>query len=267
MTHRTIIIGDLHGCHDEAQKLLKECSTRAEDHVIFLGDLVDRGPDSAACVELALHRERVQGKPACILGNHEEKHLFYEDIKKQKGHVNVQIATHVDTRMQLKPHHYDYFRRMPKFLRLPEYNAACVHAGAWPKRSLEQQTDRHLLHIQAIRPYDKWGNFHRHAEAERSLWSSKVPQDEEGWGFWTKFWDGPERLIFGHSVLNKPLVTEKAIGLDGGGCFGLELWALVLPEWEIVKVKCPGQHDPNDLKRRGNPNRKLHLIDGDVGTY
>lgn len=267
MTHRTIIFGDLHGCHKEAMEIFDLVKVRAEDHVIFLGDLVDRGPDSGKCVDLALHREMVQGKPACILGNHEEKHLFYRDIEEQRGHVSVSIETHVATRLQLKANHYDYFRRMPKFIRLPEYDAVCVHAGVWPGRPIEEQTDRHLLHIQAIRPYDKWGNLIRGKDAERSLWSSKVPAGEEGWSFWTNFWKGPERVIFGHSVLNKPLITDKVVGLDGGGCFGLELWALVLPEWEIVRVKGRGAHDPGDLAKRGNRDRKLHLIHGDVGTY
>ena len=267
MSSRTIIIGDLHGCADEAQDLMKLCSVRAEDHVIFLGDLVDRGPDSAGAVELAMHRERVQGKPACILGNHEEKHLFYRDIERRKGHVEVQIATHVATRMQLKQRHWDYIERLPKFLRLPEHNVVCVHAGAWPGRTIEQQTDRHLLHIQMIRPYDKWGNKRYDKDAEKSLWASKVPPDEDGWKFWHHFWDGPERLVFGHSVLNKPLITDKVVGLDGGGCFGLELWALVLPDNEVVRIKCPNQDDPSGKDHHGNRNRKLWLIDGDVGTY
>ena len=95
MTHRTIIVGDLHGCYDEAVKLLKECDVRAEDHVIFLGDLVDRGPENGRCVDLAMHRELVQGRPACVLGNHEEKHLYYDDIEKKTGQVNVNSPTHV----------------------------------------------------------------------------------------------------------------------------------------------------------------------------
>jgi len=267
MADRTIIIGDLHGCYDETLALLKKCNVRAEDRVIFLGDLVDRGPDSKECVELAMHREQVQGSEACILGNHEEKHLFYDDIEQRKGAVQVQVPNHVATRQQLKRRHYDYFRRLPKYIRLPEYNAVCVHAGVWPGRPIEKQTDRHLLHIQMIRPYDFWGNFNRGKDSEKSLWASKIPEGEEGWKFWHHFWDGPERIIFGHSVLNKPLVTEKAIGLDGGGCFGLELWALVLPEWEIVRLKCPNQDDPSGRDHHGNRNRKLHLIDGDVGTY
>lgn len=262
MTHRTIIIGDLHGMYNDAEKLLKECNVRAEDHVIFLGDLIDRGPDNDKCVDLAMHREMVQGRPACILGNHEEKHLFYDDIEKRKGRVHVEIDTHIATRQQLKRHHFDYFRRLPKFIRLPEYDSVCVHAGAWPGRPIEQQTDRHLLHISVINPYDKWGNFRQGKDAEKSVWASKTPTDEEGWKFWSHFWTGPERLIFGHSVLNKPLITDKVIGLDGGGVFGLELWALVLPGWEIVRVKCNG-----GKKGRVNNDRPLYMINDEVGTY
>lgn len=256
MTSRTIIVGDLHGMYDEAKLLLKKCSVGSNDRVIFLGDLVDRGPDSIGCVELAMHYERTQGKPACILGNHEEKHLKYNDIKLKKGHVDVHVPDHVRTRSQLDQRHYDYFGTMPTFIRLPKFNTVCVHAGVWPERTIEQQTLNHLLHVQTIKPYDDRGNSLNGRDSERSYWPSKAPNNA-GWGFWTKFWKGPERIVFGHSVLNKPLVTDLVVGLDGGGCFGLELWALVLPDNEIVKQSC------GNAQR----DRRLWLIDGDVGTY
>lgn len=259
---RTIVIGDLHGCLREAEELLEKCNARPEDRVIFLGDLIDRGVDSAGCVDLAMRIEARQGEQACILGNHEEKILFYRDVEEKKGHVNVTIPTHIATRQQLKAHHYEYLRQLPLFIRLPEHNAVCVHAGVYPGRSIEQQDVRHLLHAQMIQPYDKHGNLTHNM---KSTWSSKVPHDEFGWRFWTEFWDGPERIIFGHSVLNKPLITDKVVGLDGGGCFGLELWALVLPENKIVSVKCTKQGESRD--RRGSSDRKLYLVHDDVGTY
>jgi hypothetical protein len=267
---RLILIGDLHGCLKEAEELLVKCDARPEDHVLFLGDLVDRGPDSAGCCDLALRIEARQNKPACILGNHEEKHLFYDDIEKRKGRVNVDIPTHVETRQQLKRHHYDYFRRMPKFIRFPEHNLVAVHAGVFPGRPIEQQTDRHLLHIQSINPYDKWGNVRKDKDAEKSMWPSRVPPEEQAsWKFWHRFWNGPERIAFGHSVLNRPLITDKVLGLDGGACFGLELWAYVLPDNQLVSVKGHGKHDQGDMDRRGNHDRKLFIIDEDhgVGTY
>lgn len=241
MSHRTIIIGDLHGCYNETIELLDKVQATSSDRIIFLGDLVDRGPNSAGCVDLAMRYES-------ILGNHEEKHLQYQDLEKKNGSVIVKKDTHIETRRQLRPEHYDYLRSLPLYIKLPEYNAVCVHAGVFPNRSIEEQKSSHLLHIQMINS----------AFGEKSLWASKIPKHQEGWTFWANLWDGPERIIFGHSVLNKPYITNKAIGLDGGACFGLELWGLVLPDWEIVKVK-----SHINVSR----SNKVFLIYNDVGTY
>ena len=264
MSDRTIVIGDLHGCHGEAVALLKKLNVTAADRVIFLGDLIDRGPDNAKCVDLVRHREQVQGSIACILGNHEEKHLFYRDIEHRKGKVEVQVATHVATRMQLTREHYEYFEQMPLYLRLPEHNAVCVHAGVFPGRKIEEQTPRHLLHIQMINPFkfDQWG---RVTIDEKSMWPSKCHGAPE-WKFWTHFWDGPERIIFGHSVLDRPLMTDKVAGIDGGAVFGHQLHALVLPEWKIVTVK--GQQDYGKGRRGASVTGiGSFLVHGDVSTY
>ena len=45
MSARTIVIGDLHGCYDEAIELLTKVGATSSDRVIFAGDLVDRGPN------------------------------------------------------------------------------------------------------------------------------------------------------------------------------------------------------------------------------
>jgi predicted phosphodiesterase len=50
---RVIAIGDVHGCIDELQELLRRCDYRPGDLVLFLGDLVCKGPDSLAVVQLA----------------------------------------------------------------------------------------------------------------------------------------------------------------------------------------------------------------------
>src|SRR5262245_42621663 len=60
---RVIVIGDLHGCYDEAIELLDRVAACASDRVVFAGDLVDRGPKRRECVELAMRHES-------ILGNH-----------------------------------------------------------------------------------------------------------------------------------------------------------------------------------------------------
>lgn len=71
---RQIVIGDVHGCVEELKSLLRDLSPSRTDRVLFLGDLMDKGPDGPACVRLV----RESGY-AMILGNHEEKHVRYRE--------------------------------------------------------------------------------------------------------------------------------------------------------------------------------------------
>jgi hypothetical protein len=233
--NRTIIIGDLHGCHEEALDLLDRVAATAADRVIFAGDLVDRGPLPRECVELAMRHE-------CILGNHEEKHL------QQRRRADDKLSPdHLRTRRALGPEHYDYFAKLPLFIRLPEHGAAVVHAGALPGVSIEQQDPYHLLHAQCIRPPDR-----------KSYWPSKAPASHT---FWTNHWRGPERLVFGHTVVDRPLVSEWAVAIDTGAAFGGPLTALVLPGWEIVSVP---SRQPRRPKGDGIAR---YTIAGDVHAY
>jgi diadenosine tetraphosphatase ApaH/serine/threonine PP2A family protein phosphatase len=260
MTDRTIFIGDLHGCYDETVALLEQLQPTPNDWLIFLGDYVDRGPENAKCCDLVRDREQVQGKVAGILGNHEDRHLQYEDEIARKGHANVVIPTHIATRKQLSPAHYEWFRSLPLFVRVPEHNAVAVHAGAFPGRTIEQQDRHHLLHLQMIKlwDFDEAGNMKLNT---KSIWPSKA---DASWRFWTHFWDGPEVIIFGHSVLDKPLITDKCIGIDGGAVFGRQLHAYVLPEQRIVTINAAQDYGQG---RRGTSGIKCFPIHGDVGTY
>jgi hypothetical protein len=229
---RTIVIGDLHGCFDEAVALLKQLKVRDSDRVIFAGDLVDRGPKPKECVELAMRHE-------AILGNHEEKHL-----QQRKRAADKLTPDHLRTRDALDDLHFEWMSKLPVMIRLPDANAAVVHAGAYPELPLEAQDRYHFLHIQSIKP-----------PAKKSYWPSKAPADHL---FWTNFWKGPERLIFGHSVLTQPLVTEHAVGIDTGAVYGGGLTAVVLPSWELVTVPTP---DYTGGRKKGIARYVLH---GDV---
>ena len=78
MPPRTIAIGDIHGCTPALCALLKAVAPAAEDTVVVLGDMVDRGPDSRGTVErlLALADEC---RLVTILGNHDEMLLDIAD--------------------------------------------------------------------------------------------------------------------------------------------------------------------------------------------
>lgn len=222
---RTIVIGDLHGCYDEALVLLDRLAVTDTDRVIFAGDLVDRGPKPRECVELAMRHE-------CVLGNHEEKHL-------------LSSSHHPETREKLAAEHYAYFEKLPTFIRLPQFGAVVVHAGVMPNVAIESQDPYHLLHAQCVRPPEK-----------KSYWPSKAPSTHT---FWTNHWRGPERVIFGHTVLDAPLVTEHAVGIDTGCVFGGPLTAVVLPDWQIVSV--PSKQP----KREGRAHK--YRVHGDVSAF
>ena len=213
---RTIVLGDVHGCYDEALDLLEKCAVTKEDRVIFLGDLIDRGPKRWQCVELAMKHES-------ILGNHEDKLLQYRRNRKMEMKPD-----HAKTWYELSPKHLDYFESLPLFIRIPESNAVLVHAGVLPDIPIENQLPGTLLHCQNILP-----------PSIKSYWPSRSPPDHQ---FWGNFWKGPERVIFGHTVMNKPLVTEWAVGIDTGCVFGHSLTAVILPSWEIVSVPARAEH-------------------------
>jgi hypothetical protein len=229
---RTIVIGDLHGCLDEAHDLLDKLAVTSNDRVIFAGDLVDRGPRRRECVELAMRHE-------AILGNHEEAHL-----QQRKRSLDKLKPDHADTRRVLEDRHLDWFKTLPHVIKIPEANAVVVHAGVLPGIAIDAQPHHALLHAQTLNPPDP-----------KSYWPSKAPA---GWSFWTNHWRGPERVIFGHTVLDRPLVSEWAVGIDTGCVHGLSLTAVVLPEWELVSV--PARR--NYWGPKGDGIAKYPVMDG-----
>ena len=68
---RTVVVGDVHGCFDELVELLDVVRLRADDLLVSVGDIVDRGPAPGAVVRL--FRERPNS--VVVMGNHERKHV------------------------------------------------------------------------------------------------------------------------------------------------------------------------------------------------
>jgi len=68
---RKIIIGDIHGCFDEFEKLLIKIGVTEEDEIISVGDIVDRGPKSVALYDYFRNKKNAK----VIIGNHERKHI------------------------------------------------------------------------------------------------------------------------------------------------------------------------------------------------
>jgi serine/threonine protein phosphatase 1 len=71
--HRAfIVIGDIHGCRDQLAEVLEKCAPWAGRPYVFLGDYIDRGPDSDGVITLARQLDAT-----CLKGNHEQSLLNY----------------------------------------------------------------------------------------------------------------------------------------------------------------------------------------------
>ena len=72
----TFAIGDVHGCLRKLRRLVRACEAHAQGRParwVFLGDYVDRGPDSRGVIELLMRRQQEQpGAVVCLRGNHEQ---------------------------------------------------------------------------------------------------------------------------------------------------------------------------------------------------
>jgi len=69
---RLVVVGDVHGCADELRALIIKLAIKdTEDHIIFTGDMVAKGPDSPGVIDIAIAR-----KASCVRGNHEDKLLL-----------------------------------------------------------------------------------------------------------------------------------------------------------------------------------------------
>ena len=85
MPERILAIGDVHGCHRALATLLEQLTVTAADTIVFLGDIIDRGPSSKQVVdELLLLRKKC--KVALIMGNHEE---MMRDALSGRGLLNT----------------------------------------------------------------------------------------------------------------------------------------------------------------------------------
>ncbi|HEX2101820.1 MAG TPA: metallophosphoesterase, partial [Candidatus Synoicihabitans sp.] len=113
MNSRIIAVGDIHGCHDEFAELLARLALTADDQLILLGDLINRGPNSAGVVALARTHRALS-----LLGNHELRLLNFQ----RTGDRSALKETDEETISQLSPEDWAYLRGMVLTHHLPEYN-------------------------------------------------------------------------------------------------------------------------------------------------
>jgi predicted phosphodiesterase len=146
-TGNLIIVGDIHGCLEEFDNLLKEVNFRqGTDVLVHVGDLVNKGKDSKGVVTRCIEIGAIG-----VMGNHDAKVLrcYREQLVKPftNGDLKVpekRLAKYLGAKCAA------YLESLPHILRIPQYNLIVVHAGINPYLPLEQQVPHDLMTMRKV---------------------------------------------------------------------------------------------------------------------
>jgi serine/threonine protein phosphatase 1 len=159
---RTYVIGDIHGCLDELRHLIDGLPLEVGDRLVFLGDYIDRGPNSKGVVSYLLGLKEYG--PALDLvflkGNHEDMLLSYLGLLGNHGDMffynggretlasyglpSVQ-PTPNEARSAIPATHLDFYQSLIDYYAMGDI--LCVHAGIDPHKPLEEQSTTEVLWI------------------------------------------------------------------------------------------------------------------------
>lgn len=220
---RIYAIGDIHGCLAELDALMAQIHEdmasldQQTAQIIFLGDYVDRGPDSKGVIDRLLEIKGAHSDVVFLKGNHEAGMLNFlsspEDMTswldwggretlKSYGAPYDPKTPHAEAATALieamPPAHLDFFQSLSLYHEAEDY--VFVHAGLRPGRALTEQKEEDLLWIRK--------RFHNAAPHER-----------------------PEHtVVHGHQPGSKPINTDWRICVDTGAYYSGNLTAVVLED-------------------------------------
>ncbi len=227
------LIGDVHGCDAELAAILDQLGYGADNGaplvhpegrtVVFLGDIVDRGPRVPAVIRRVSELLRA-GSALFVPGNHDERlaaYLMGEELTPAYGmeHTIAQLeALDAGTREDAIERFLELYLAAPPYLWLDDGKLVAVHGG------LEEEMI---------------GTF------DAAIWhmclQGKVGEDTSGLGIprridWARDYRGDALVAYAHTPVPDAVFVHNTINLDQGCVFGAALSALRYPELEVVHV-------------------------------
>jgi protein phosphatase len=227
LTHHTgpfDIIGDIHGCSAELESLLGKLGYIDGAHpegrtAVFVGDLVDRGPDSPGVLRRVMTMVK-SGNALCVPGNHENKYGRY--LRGRKVQHTHGLAETVE---QMAGESEEFAAEVRQFIDglvshyvLDGGRLVVCHAGL-PEKYHGRTSGRvrsHALYGDTTGETDEFGLPVRYP--------------------WAEDYRGRAAVVYGHTPVPEATWLNNTICLDTGAVFGGKLTALRWPERELVDV-------------------------------
>ena len=204
---RLLAIGDIHGCLAQLTGLMALVNPAAADRVVFLGDYVDRGPDSAGVIDYLIEFAAAFPQTVFLRGNHEQMFLEYLDGQDPALFLinggRQTLDSYRDCGLwPLPSSHRRFLESLRHYFESAQH--IFVHAGLRPGIPLAGQTDFDMLWI-------------RHEFLESNY----------DWG---------KTVVYGHTPLEEPLLGGRRIGVDTGCVYGRRLTCcdvISLRTWQV----------------------------------
>ncbi|KAG1704365.1 hypothetical protein DVH05_006373 [Phytophthora capsici] len=232
---RLLVIGDVHGCFDELQLLLETCHfSPLEDRLVFVGDLVNKGPKSLDVVRFVRESDSL-----CVRGNHDDAALsaYYKWVEggRVPGSAKYPYVEH------FLPDDVEFLEQLPFSLSLPNHgDIIVVHAGVVADVELEQQKPFDLYKMRFVQREHAGDGNSKFIALEKEKFKSEDGGKPE---MWAKVWGGPRHVYFGHAASAGLQQESFATGLDTGCCYGKRLTACIIPSNKLVHVDAMKQYE------------------------
>ncbi len=227
------IIGDIHGCFHELIELMAQLgyavsvtdgtyaiSTPGDRKLVFVGDLVDRGPGTVQVLRLVSALVQA-GQAFCVPGNHDMKlvrALRGRDVKLTHGLAETMEQLSAEP-VEFKVEVASFLDGLVSHYVFDDGNLVIAHAGL--KESM------HGRGSGAVREFALFGE----TTGETDEFGLPVRYN------WAADYRGKALVVYGHTPVPVPLFLNNTVNLDTGCVFGGQLTALRYPERDIISVK------------------------------
>jgi serine/threonine protein phosphatase 1 len=211
-----IAIGDIHGCARSLKALLEKTRPFRDRTHVFIGDYIDRGPDSKGVVDYVIEFSRDHH---CVFlrGNHEK--MVMDAIRSGErtfwminGGMETLDSYQVHDPAEIPGLHQEFFEQTRLWHETPDY--LFIHAGLDPGLGIQEQLESPNIESTA-------------------LWERRHVQEPVTW---------EKPVVFGHTPVREPLIEDRKLGIDTGCVFTSRgfgyLTALLLPEKTAISQEC-----------------------------